>query len=114
MQYREQANALCRAVLECIKADVAERLADTPQRRDMVLARMSQDLCLEEQMLLIGSLSTAPLGPTPADYSPELYERYGRCSQAVTATPDCATRRRVYFENPDCSGLRGSSADAED
>ncbi|MCR9142262.1 MAG: hypothetical protein NXI24_08415 [bacterium] len=105
-RYQAQADRLCRAVVKCIKEDTARRLADQPQRRDMVLARMGQDLCVKNQYQLIGSLSTEPLGAKPADYDDQLYERYGRCVAAIEAAQDCETRRERYFQHPECAGLR--------
>ncbi len=105
-RYQGQADRLCRAVVKCIKEDTARRLADQPQQRDMVLARMGQDLCVKNQYQLIGSLSTEPLGAGAADYDEALYQRYSRCVSAVEAAADCEARRRQYFEHPDCRGLR--------
>lgn len=111
-QYQAQADRLCRAVVDCIKADTAKRLAGQPQHRDMVLSRMGQDLCLKNQYQLIGSLSTEPLGPGPAQSDSELYERYGRCVTAVESATDCETRRERYFTHPDCRGLRDQNPEA--
>ena len=105
-RYPGQADRLCRAVVKCIKEDTARRLADQPQQRDMVLARMGQDLCVKNQYQLIGRLSTEPLGAGAADYDEALYQRYGKCVSAVEAAVDCEARRRQYFEHPECRGLR--------
>ncbi|MEQ9366109.1 MAG: hypothetical protein RIF32_17835 [Leptospirales bacterium] len=111
-KYQAQADRLCHAVVECIKEDTAKRLADQPRRRDMVLARMGQDLCVENQYQLIGNLSTEALGPRPADYDEALYQRYGRCVAAVEAADDCESRREQYFNHPECRGLRDAEPDA--
>lgn len=109
-QYRAAAGELCGAVVDCIKADTARRLADQPIQRDMVLGRMTRDLCVEQQYQLIGQLTTDPLGGGQPDFDPErdgpLYERYQRCVAVVTAAPDCPARRKAYFEAPDCRELR--------
>ncbi len=109
-QYQAVAGQLCDAVVDCIKADTAKRLADQPIQRDMVLGRMTRDLCVEQQYQLIGQLSTDPLGGGQVDFDPErdgpLYEQYERCVKAVTTAGDCAARRTAYFEAPDCRGLR--------
>lgn len=107
--YQEQADRLCKAVVDCIKADTADRLADQPEQRDMVLGRMSQDLCIENQYQVIGNLSTEPLGSAPVDYNEEQYRRYDRCVAVVTEAADCETRRDRYMNHPDCRGLRDSA-----
>lgn len=109
-KYQTVAGQLCEAVVDCIKADTAKRLADQPIQRDMVLGRMTRDLCVEQQYQLIGQLSTDPLGGGQVDFDPErdgpLYQQYERCVTAVTTAGDCAARRTAYFEAPDCRDLR--------
>ncbi len=111
LRYYQHADRLCRAVVECIKADTARRLAAEPERRDMVLGRMTRDLCREEQYRLIGVPSTSPdLSNARAPFGPEearLYEAYGRCADAVSAQADnCDGVRRAYEEDGNCVEVR--------
>lgn len=108
-RYQADADRFCNAIVDCVKEDTARRLAAEPERRDMVLGRMSVDLCRENQYLLIGSLSADPLGPQPAGMPAgmdEMYAAYSRCSAAVAGAPNCAERRTAYQAHPDCARIR--------
>lgn len=111
LRYFQHADRLCRLVVECIKADTAERLAAEPERRDMVLGRMTRDLCREERSRLIGVPSTTPdLTNQQAPFGPEearLYDIYGRCADAVTAQAgNCDAVQRAYEQDGNCNEVR--------
>lgn len=104
-RYDLDAARLCNAIVDCLKEDVARRLADQPERRDVTLSRMTRDLCKERQFALIGQVSVAP-GPAALRTDQEIYESYGRCSASVAAAADCNERRRLYRQDPDCVRMK--------
>lgn len=104
-RYAADAEAYCRAVVDCIKEDVSARLADRPERRDLIVDRMDLDLCREGQLQLLGKLSVDPDGQE-RDFVPEHYETYGACARAVTAAATCPERRAAHKTDPACVRLR--------
>ena len=110
-RYQAHADQFCRAVLTCMKEEVEQRLANSPERRDMVTRRMDRDLCVENQYNLIGELSVDPRGAQAANYEPELYEAYGECARVVAESADCETLRGNYRDHPACRRLHDNPAD---
>ncbi len=106
VKYQADALRLCGAIVDCIKQDVANRLQGQPERRKMIMNRMTRDLCVKKQTAFIGKLSTDPSGKGFA-FKPENYKLYSECSKAVAGAPKCAERRRLHKEHASCRGLRG-------
>jgi hypothetical protein len=104
-RYDVDAARLCNAIVDCLKADVSERLKDRPERRDMLLGRMTRDLCKEEQFSLIGAASVNAVPTTPLD-DEAIYRSYSACSVAVAAADNCQARQAVYRNFPDCARLK--------
>ncbi len=88
-----------------MKADVARTLADKPERRDMVIRRMTRDLCVKNQYSLIGSLSVDPGRKEPV-YKPEVYKDYSECSRAVAEAKTCDDRKNVRNNHEACRRIR--------
>lgn len=104
-RYQAEARDYCAAIVECMEADVKARLADQPERRDMVLDRMNGELCLKGQFQLLGKLSVDPSGEKKP-FDPAHYETYGQCARAVTAAENCADRMTAHKQDPACQRLR--------
>lgn len=104
-RYDADAARLCSAIVDCLKADVNERLKNEPERRDMLLGRMTRDLCKEEQFSLIGAASVNVGAAAPLD-DEAIYQSYSACSAAVASANDCQARRDAYRNNPDCARLK--------
>ena len=104
-RYAADADAFCKAIVECIKEDVAARMDDRPERRDMILDRMDRDLCIDGQKKLLGKLSVDPAGKD-AGYIAAQYEAYGACTKAVVAAENCEDRRTTHKTDPACVKLR--------
>ncbi len=104
-RYDVDAARLCNAIVDCLKADVSERLKDRPERRDMLLGRMTRDLCKEEQFSLIGAASVN-VGPSAPLDDEAIYQSYSACSAAVAAASDCRARQAAYRNFPDCARLK--------
>ena len=106
-RYEQDADRLCRAIVGCIKADISARLAGHPERRDLILKRMSRDLCIKGQYRLIGQLSVTPMPdrnrPRPG---PELYRLYAECSRAVARESNCSRRKEIHKNHPACKQIR--------
>ena len=106
-RYHKDADRFCRAIVDCIKADISRRLADKPERRDMILRRMTRDLCIKGQYRLIGDISVDPLPdrkrPLPGE---EVYRMYSECSRAVAEADNCEDRKRIHKTNEACQKLR--------
>ncbi len=105
-RYQADADRYCRAIVDCIKEDVAARLRGEPERREMVLKRMSQDLCLKGQYQLLGKLSVDPAPGPGRPYNPDVYVTYGQCARAVVEQKDCERRRATHKQFPACQRLR--------
>lgn len=104
-RYDADAARLCTAIVDCLKADVSERLKNQPERRDMLLGRMTRDLCKEEQFSLIGAASVNVGPATPLD-DEAIYQSYSACSAAVASASDCRARQDAYRNFPDCARLK--------
>ena len=98
---------LCNAITDCIKKDIALRMKERPERRKLILRRMSRDLCRKNQFRLIGNLS---VDPRAGKYSPartnKLYGIYEQCARAVAQEKDCAKRKQMHLNHPACRRLR--------
>lgn len=105
-KYQQDADQLCNAIVDCMKQEVKTRLADHPQRRDMVLKRMDRDLCIKGQYSLIGKLSVDPSGGKPASYREEYYNQYHNCAIRVVAAKDCTERQTIHRTDPSCIAVR--------
>lgn len=104
-RYNADANAYCNAVVNCLKQEISEKLADEPERRDMVLARMKRDLCVEKQFHLIGDLTTEPYKGKPV-LDEKLYNTYSLCTKAIVNAPNCIEMKRIHQEEENCKALR--------
>lgn len=116
-RYFARAASFCQVIVGCMQADMRQRLADEPQRRDLVLRRMNQEVCHRNQikqlsqLQLLGSLEADPQGPRAVQYDQELYQAYGNCTAALQAArqnSDCAAVRETYDTHPDCQRVRPS------
>lgn len=106
-RYQKDAARLCHAIVDCIKEDVSRQLAKAPERRDMVLGRMTREHCVENQYRLIGDLSVGMQpGKIKIEFDPKLYELYSQCSQTVAGATTCHERKRLHREAPSCVQLR--------
>ncbi|MCB1307918.1 MAG: hypothetical protein KDK30_07060 [Leptospiraceae bacterium] len=112
LQYKEDALKVCRAISDCLQADVRERLADEPERRDMIVRRMDRDLCVERQfeqistdLKMIGESVTDAYTEMRPTGSEEYYRSYSRCAEVIDQAPDCASVRTAYDDDPACAIL---------
>lgn len=105
IRYQQDASRLCNAIVDCLKEEVSESLRQQPERRALVLSRMTRDLCREQQYARIGQASAAA-GPQSPEFDASVYRAYSGCSQAIAAAEPCAERRRLYREHADCALLR--------
>ncbi len=113
-RYQPHADRMCRAIVDCIKADVARSMKAHPERRDMVLRRMDGELCVKNQYRRIGDLSVWPGLPRQGIPDQEgLYRLYAQCAQAVSGAPDCTSRKRAHREAPPCVKLNALTDDLE-
>ena len=98
-RYQASADRFCNAIVECLKEDISEKMADQPRKLDLFLQRMDQDLCRSGQYQKIQGLQQRMEEGT-------LLERYERCSVALESTEDCKTRIELLKENSDCRSIR--------
>lgn len=118
-RYFTQATIFCQTMVRCMQEDMRKRLADAPQRRDLVLSRMNKEVCHKtqikamSQLHLLGSLEADPRGPQIVAYDAELYRAYGNCTQVLSSATDCNAVHAAYNNHPDCRKVRPSGiADA--
>ncbi|MBL8018431.1 MAG: hypothetical protein JNM27_02085 [Leptospirales bacterium] len=106
--YQKDADVFCNAMVDCMKEEVRAKMKASPERRDMVVNRMSREFCRKGQYSLIGRLSTDPSSGQPLDRS-DLYKAYRECSEAVSQAADCDARRSVHKNNSSCQKIRTES-----
>lgn len=106
-RYQADADLFCQAIVDCMKEEVRLKLQASPERRDMVLARMTRDFCKKGQYHLIGQLSTDTAPGQPA--RPDLYESYHECAAAVAGAKDCVKRREIHQTHAACMKIRSES-----
>ncbi len=107
-KYQKDADLFCNAVVDCMKEEVREKMKGTPERRDLVLSRMTRDFCRKNQYSLIGRLSTDVTGGKAADEA-SVYRTYAECAKAVSEAKDCQERKRLQTEHPACAKMRAES-----
>ncbi|MCE9596718.1 MAG: hypothetical protein K8S54_01995 [Spirochaetia bacterium] len=106
--YQKDADGFCNAMVDCMKEEVKAKMKASPERRDMVVNRMSREFCRKGQYQLIGKLSTDPSAGQALDRH-DLYKAYHECSDAVQQASDCEARRSVHKSNPACMKIRSES-----
>ena len=106
-QYYADAKIFCDAIVECMKKDIGDRLKDHPERKEMVMNRMTRDLCLKGQTHLIGELSVevTPVKNNLSDKK-NLYEEYHKCAKAVYEAPSCDDKKSAHKSHPSCIKIR--------
>lgn len=104
-RYQADADLFCQAIVECMKEEVRTKLQASPERRDMVLSRMTRDFCKKGQYQLIGQLSTDP-APSQPSASAELYANYHECAAAVAGAKDCAKRKEIHQTHSACIKIK--------
>jgi hypothetical protein len=107
-RYQADADLFCQAIVDCMKEEVIQKLHASPERRDMVLSRMTRDFCKKGQYQLIGQLSTDPSPGQPSG-SLELYQNYHDCAAAVAGAKDCAKRREIHQTHSACMKIKSES-----
>lgn len=107
-RYQADADLFCQAIVDCMKEEVRQKLNTVPERRDMVLSRMTRDFCKKGQYQLIGRLSSNPAGGTPSTDT-GLYESYHECARAVADAKDCAKRREIHQTHSACMKIKNDS-----
>ena len=98
-RYQATADRFCNAIVECLKEDMAQKMKDQPQKRDLFLQRMDRDLCLSGQYQKIAGLQELMDEGT-------ILDRYTRCSDTLEASEDCIARLDALKSNPDCKSIR--------
>ncbi len=104
-RYFADADRFCHAIVECMKQDIIRRVDRDLRRRDLILSRMNQDLCIKNQYHLIGDLSVSPYGHE-ASLEEELYQEYHNCAEAVGVATTCQERLQKVKENESCRKIR--------
>lgn len=112
-KYSADTDRFCAAMVDCIKEETEKHFQGSPERREMVLRRMSRDLCVKGQQSIIGRLSVDPLSKTVVPFNPALYQAYSSCAAAVSEAKTCPDRLRVHRENPDCLKIRNIYQESE-
>ena len=107
-RYQADADLFCQAIVDCMKEEVRQKLEASPERRDMVLSRMTRDFCKKGQYQLIGQLSTDPTGGQPSNQA-DLYNSYHECALAVAGAKDCAKRREIHQTHSACMKIKSES-----
>jgi len=107
-QYQKDADAFCNAMVDCMKEEVKQKMSGSPERRDMMLGRMTREFCRKEQYSQIGRLSADPSNGQFLDRR-DLYEAYHQCSEAVQQAANCMARREIHRTNAACVKIRSES-----
>jgi len=106
-QYYADAKIFCDAIVECMKKDIEDKLKEHPERKEMVIRRMTRDLCLKGQIQLIGNLSVEVI-PENKNFLDQkiLYEEYHKCAKAVSEAPTCDYKKSIHKSHPSCIKIR--------
>lgn len=107
-KYQADADLFCNAIVDCMKDEVREKMKATPERRDLVLSRMTRDNCRKGQYSLIGRLSTDVAARGAADEA-GIYREYAECAHAVAEAKDCTQRKQLQKEHPACAKMKAES-----